>query len=299
MCSIASLTPSTTLIERTRSEYLFFPIRVVCREDVLSLPSKLQSPGAAAHPTPGLAILRDHLRQKCRGDIPVDQQCFKRVAGGGILNFGIERDIERLLQIRVAVDIHVADAFAMAQHGDAAVLGDVADKFVRSARNDQIDFVVQRQDLRHVFARVEQNDGVLGNIRKSRQRIPPDGHQYGVCLGRFRAAFEKHRVARFQSARDAICGTTSGRAYSNTTPTTPSGHVSLYSTRRIVRAPWPTNDDEAGRGSCATLRTRAAIFLDSAHGRPQAGEHRAGQLAALDGTLRRRAIFFICRKNFR
>ena len=35
------------------------------------------------------------------------------------------------------------------------------------------------------------------------------------------------------SVRDAICGTTSGRD-SNTTPTTPSGQVSLYKTRLVV-----------------------------------------------------------------
>jgi hypothetical protein len=93
-----------------------------------------------------------------------DQQSFHGIADRGILHFGIVSDIDGPLQIRVAVHVNVANAFAMSEHGDAAMLGDVADKFIRSARHDQVDFIVQRQNLRHVFAGVKQDDGIGRNI---------------------------------------------------------------------------------------------------------------------------------------
>ena len=90
----------------------------------------------AAHFDSGLAELRDHLRQKKLGNIFVDQQSFQGIAGRGILHFGIENDVEGFLQIRIGMDVHVADTLSVSEDGNAAVLGHVADKFVRAARDD-------------------------------------------------------------------------------------------------------------------------------------------------------------------
>ena len=70
------------------------------------------------------------------------QQSFHGVANGRVLDFGIVGHVDRFLNVRIAVHVNVADALAVPEHRDQAVLHDVRDKFVRSSRHDQIDVIV-------------------------------------------------------------------------------------------------------------------------------------------------------------
>ena len=65
---------------------LFLPILFTRGENFL--PSgKFQSPLIAANLDSRGSELRDHLREKRGGDVPVNQQCFRGVASRGVLHF--------------------------------------------------------------------------------------------------------------------------------------------------------------------------------------------------------------------
>ena len=191
--------------------------------------------------------------------------------------------------------VHVADTFAVAEHGDAAVLGDVADKFVRSARHDQVDFFVQRQDLRHILARMNQDNGIGRNIGERRQRVAPDRNEHGVGFGCFRAALEAHRVARLQcqgrNLRNDVRARLEHHAHDAQRARLLVQHeivVQLHRRKAPVQRIGQARDIAHARGH----------FRDASLRRPQARKHRARQFAAFDGRLRRRAILFVRGQNF-
>ncbi len=88
----------------------------------------------------------------------MDQERLRRVANGGILHFRVEGYVDGFLQIGGPVHVHVANSFAVAEHGDAAMFHDVIHEFVRPARDDQVHIAIERQQLEHILARLQQLD---------------------------------------------------------------------------------------------------------------------------------------------
>ena len=73
-------------------------------------------------------------------EVLVDEEGLHGVAGGRVVALGVGDDLERLLGVGAAVDVDVADALGVAQHGDhLALLLDRAHQVRGAARDDQVD----------------------------------------------------------------------------------------------------------------------------------------------------------------
>ena len=96
--------------------------------------------------------------------------------------------VERHVEVRGGVNVDVADAFGMAEHGDARIGLHVAHELVRTARNHQIDQVVELAAVRPTSARcwilVTSASGIGSALAKARadgfattraQCVPPHG----------------------------------------------------------------------------------------------------------------------------
>jgi len=65
----------------------------------------------------------------------IDQDCFNSIADCHILGFAIDSQLDGHLLLRIISQVEMADPICMAEHGNACMLHDVADKFVRATRN--------------------------------------------------------------------------------------------------------------------------------------------------------------------
>src|SRR5262249_35808032 len=86
-------------------------------------------------------------REKILRDRLVHEQRLHRVADGGALNLRVEADLLRHGDRRLVVDIDVADAFVVLDHGNARILRDGADQLLASARNDEVYIVFELEQL--------------------------------------------------------------------------------------------------------------------------------------------------------
>src|ERR1700737_4954544 len=162
MCSIASLTPSTILIEMIRSEYSFFQSS--------SPASRTSCPPANSK---GLGSPRT--------STPAARNCAI-ICGrnaGAMSRWTSNGSVE--LQA-------VGDSFPVAQHGNAGVFSNVADELLGATWHDHVDLTMHCQNQGHVFARPQQNDGVGGNVCEWLESFAPDRKQHRVALPRLRAA---------------------------------------------------------------------------------------------------------------
>jgi hypothetical protein len=225
----------------------------------------------------------------------VDEQGFHGIADGGVLHLGIVGDVDRFPEVRVTVHVDVADAFAMAEHGDAAVLHDVADEGIRAAGHDKVDVLVQGENLGYVFARVNQDHRVDGNVRERGKRIAPDRDERGVRFGGFRAALQAHRISRFQSQRRNLGHDVRARLEYDADNAERAGFLVQDEVVVQFRGCKPAVQRIGQPRDVADFRGH---FGDASLCCPQPGEHRAGKLSTLDGLLRRRAILFVRGENF-
>ena len=126
----------------------------------LHLARKLAHPLVSAHLHAGFRKLGNEIRDDPRCDGRMDQNRFGGVAGRRILRFRIDRDPERLCRIRRLVDVDVAEAFGVPEHGNRRVQLDVPDEGVRPTRNDEVDESIGGQQRRDVFAAAEQRKDI-------------------------------------------------------------------------------------------------------------------------------------------
>ena len=76
----------------------------------------------------------------------MDEQGLHGVAGGGVVALGVGDDLEGLVSVGGLVDVDVADALGVAEHGDhLTLLLDGAHQVGRAAGNDQVDVLRKKR----------------------------------------------------------------------------------------------------------------------------------------------------------
>ena len=103
-------------------------------------------------------------------DRSVDEGGLDGVADGGVVGLAVVDDGEGECLIDVLVDINVADAFGVAEDGDAGVGLDVLDQGAGAARYDKVDERRQVQELGDLLAAEDQGDGFGRNGSGARRR---------------------------------------------------------------------------------------------------------------------------------
>ena len=71
------------------------------------------------------------------------QQTFQRVAHAGALHLAVKNNLHRCVQIGICINIGVAHALEMLEHGHGGSFGDGAHKALAAARNDNINIAVE------------------------------------------------------------------------------------------------------------------------------------------------------------
>ena len=92
----------------------------------------------------------------------MDEQRFHRVAGRVALRLRVVGDADRHLGVRVRVDVDVADAVEVLDHGHLRLAGDPLDKPLAAARDDHVDVLLigdETADRRAVDRRDELDPG--------------------------------------------------------------------------------------------------------------------------------------------
>ena len=86
------------------------------------------------------------------------------ITGGRIVNLGVNTDLASHVNVTVRVNVDVADAVGMAQHGNLGVLLDVGHQCVAASWDDQVNDVVQLQQAVYVFPGSDQADNIPANL---------------------------------------------------------------------------------------------------------------------------------------
>ena len=81
------------------------------------------------------------------GDRVMDQQRLGRIANARALNFGVEDDLDRHVEVAVGIDVDVAVALIVLQDRHFRLGGHAADQALATARNRQIDEFGEPQQL--------------------------------------------------------------------------------------------------------------------------------------------------------
>ena len=97
--------------------------------------------GAKFH-TGGTKLCR-HLGQKILGHIAVHQQAFQRIAHARALHLAVKNNLRRCVQIGIRINISVAHALEVLEHGHGGSLGHGAHKALAAARNYNINIAVE------------------------------------------------------------------------------------------------------------------------------------------------------------
>ena len=130
----------------------------------------------------------------------MDEQRLAGVADCHILRFAVHGDRNRHLHIGGFIHINVADAVGVPQHGNAAVVHDIADELLAAAGDDEVDERVLLQHGGDVLAGMQQ----LREIRRKpdiRRRLPERITQGGVRPLRLAPALEQHGIAALERQR--------------------------------------------------------------------------------------------------
>ena len=133
----------------------------------------------------------------------VDQNGFHGIAGGGIVGLGVVDDVDGHGEVRGGIDVDVADAFGMAEHGDARIGLHVADQVVTAARDHQIDEVVELQEFADLGALLDIGDQRLGE-RKRTQRGANIVHDDARGAFHLAAGLENDGVRGFDGQRSDL-----------------------------------------------------------------------------------------------
>ena len=73
------------------------------------------------------------------GDRAVDQERLGGAANAGAAHLGVDRDVNRHVEVGGPVDIDVADAFQVAEHRNTRIALDPGDQALAATRNDDVD----------------------------------------------------------------------------------------------------------------------------------------------------------------
>ena len=143
-----------------------------------------------------------------RGGARVDQQRFGRAADAGAAQLRVLHDLARHVELRIAVDIHVTNAFEMADHRYSRLALHARDQALAAARHDHVDVVSHRReqvaDGRAVGGRHELNTG--GRQTRGLQSRDQTGMNGAARMHALRAAAQDGRVAGLQAQRARIAG---------------------------------------------------------------------------------------------
>jgi len=127
--------------------------------------------------------------QELGGDRGIDQQRLGGVANRDVLTLRIDGDVDRHVQVRLAIDVDVADPVGVTQDGDIRIVHDIAHELVGAAWDDQVEVLVEREHLRDVLTGFEQLDPAGGHAGRL-AGFGDDLGQDAIGLGRLAAPFE-------------------------------------------------------------------------------------------------------------
>ena len=94
-----------------------------------------------------LMVAGDEIGQELCCDLFMDEHGLGGVAGGRRRCLARDRDLQGLLEIRFGVDVHVADPVEVLHGRNGGILAHVPDERFATARDDQVDTVVEREQL--------------------------------------------------------------------------------------------------------------------------------------------------------
>jgi len=165
------------------------------------------SGGVAAHLATGVEQRSDQHRQHPVAQVRVHQQGFGGPADAGAAHLGVEHDGARLVQVRRAVDVGMADALQVLEQGHLAFRRDPFDQGFAAARHDHVDDPGHGEHLAH---RGAVGGGHALDRRGGQARSLEPVHQTGVDGGgrgeAFRAAAQDRGVAGLEAQRAGVGG---------------------------------------------------------------------------------------------
>src|SRR5690554_4065482 len=100
---------------------------------------------------------------------PVKEERLHRVARGGIVELRVKDDGARLLELGLLVDIDMADAVGVPKDGDPRRAHDAADERVRAAGDHEIDHIVEREELAHLFTALDEAKKIARDLGLDRR----------------------------------------------------------------------------------------------------------------------------------
>ena len=135
-----------------------------------------------------------NLRQELLSNSSVHQQSLDRIACCRILALGIDYDRYCLLHVAVLVCINMADSVRVPHDRYLRVIHDIADKAIRSARNQKIHISVAAEQLVDLIVKLRLKHT---SFRKSgfTGSFVDDSEEYAVGLGRFLATLQDRTVS--------------------------------------------------------------------------------------------------------
>ena len=137
-------------------------------------------------------------RQQLGGGGALDEQRLDRVAGGGVLDLGVDAHAHGQVHVGGLVHVDVADAVGVAHHGNAGVVHDVAHEGVGAARDEQVDQAVAAQQLADLLAGLRLEQTRVGQTRLDGSRVD-DVEERLVGAHGLAAALEDGAVAALEA----------------------------------------------------------------------------------------------------
>ena len=162
----------------------------------------------AAHCAPGVEQRPHQCRQVRAGAGAVDQQGLGRTAHPGAPQLRVEHDVLGHCQIGGPIDVDMAHALEMTDHGHTSFLLDASDQTLAAARHDHVDVV--HHVRQHVTDRGPVGRGNELNAAAwqagDRQPLIQARMDGGARMHALRAAPQYDGIARFQTQRSGIGG---------------------------------------------------------------------------------------------
>ena len=93
----------------------------------------------AANLTAGVEQRLHERRQVVVVSVAIDEQALGRATNAGAAHLGIEDDLERHVDVGAAIDVGVADAFQMREHGHPRLILNAGDEAFAAARHQHVD----------------------------------------------------------------------------------------------------------------------------------------------------------------
>ncbi len=163
--------------------------------------------GIAAQLDPACAQRVGSQRQEARRDVGMHQQGLQRIAGRRTRHLAVQQQAQRQLQVGAVVHVQVAHALVVLDHRYPRMLGDEADQALATARDRQVDDVVELQQLQHGLSTQILHQGQRGiGYASLAQGALERGGDRGIGMDRLRAAAQDHAVAGLDAQRRGVGG---------------------------------------------------------------------------------------------